>query len=40
MAQDYANGCCSLKEIGKAFGLHYARVSRLVRAVDIASEEG
>jgi len=38
MAQAYATGCYSLKEIGQAFGLHYATVSRLVRAVEIESE--
>lgn len=40
MAQAYASGCYSLKEIGQAFGLHYATVSRVVRAVEIESEEG
>jgi hypothetical protein len=40
MAQAYATGCYSLKEIGQAFGLHYATVSRLVRAVEVESEEG
>jgi REP element-mobilizing transposase RayT len=40
MAQAYATGCYSLKEIGEAFGLHYATVSRLVRAAEMASEEG
>jgi len=39
-AQVYATSCYSLKEIGQAFGLHYATVSRLVRAVEIESEEG
>lgn len=36
MTQAYATGCYSLKEIGLAFGLHYATVSRLVRAVEIS----
>jgi transposase len=40
LQQAYATGCYSLKEIGQAFGLHYATVSRVVRAVEIESEEG
>ena len=32
IGQAYATGCYSLKEIGEAFGLHYATVSRLVKA--------
>ena len=35
MAQAYATGCYSFKEIGQAFGLHYATVSRLVRAAEL-----
>ena len=34
MAQAYATGCYSLKEIGHTFGLHYATVSRAVRAAE------
>ena len=37
MAQAYATGCYSLKEIGQAFSLHYATVSRVVRAMEIKS---
>jgi hypothetical protein len=37
MAQAYATGCYSLKEIGQAFSLHYATVSRLVRTAEIES---
>ena len=37
MAQAYDTGCYSLKEIGQAFGLHYATVSRAVRAAEIES---
>jgi len=36
MAQAYATGCYSLKDIGQAFGLHYATVSRLVRAAEMS----
>ena len=32
IAQAYATGCYSLKEIGQAFGLHYATVSRVARS--------
>lgn len=32
MAQAYATGCYSFKEIGQAFSLHYATVSRVVQA--------
>jgi REP element-mobilizing transposase RayT len=34
MAQAYATGCYSLKEIAQTFGLHYATVSRAVRAAE------
>lgn len=34
IARAYATGCYSLQEIGQAFGLHYATVSRVVRAVE------
>ena len=37
MAQAYATGCYSLNEIGQVFGLHYATVSRAVRAAEIES---
>jgi transposase len=39
MVQAYATGCYSLKEISQTFGLHDATVSRLVRAVEVESEE-
>lgn len=35
IAQAYATGCYSLKDIGQAFGLHYATVSRLVRSAEM-----
>ena len=34
MAQAYATGCYSLKEIAQTFGLHYATVSQAVRAAE------
>ena len=34
MAQAYATGCYSLKEIAQTFGLNYATVSRAVRAAE------
>ena len=36
MAQAYATGCYSLKEIASAFGVHYATVSRAVRGAELA----
>lgn len=36
IAQAYATGCYSLKEIGHAFGLHYATVSRVVRSAGMS----
>ena len=38
IAQAYATGCYSLKEIGEAFKLHYATVSRVVRAAEVAGK--
>ncbi|WP_245232259.1 hypothetical protein [Thiorhodococcus minor] len=32
----YASGGCTLKDIGDHFGLHYARISRIVRAAEEA----
>lgn len=32
IAQAFQTGCYSLKEIGQAFGLHYATVSRIIKA--------
>ncbi len=40
LQQAYAIGCYSLKEIGQAFGLYYATVSLVMRAVEIELEEG
>jgi putative transposase len=34
MAQAYRTGCYSLKEIAKSFGVHYATVSRAVKALE------
>jgi putative transposase len=35
IAQAHATGCYSLKEIADAFGLHYATISRVVRAAEV-----
>ncbi|BDT69067.1 hypothetical protein os1_32550 [Comamonadaceae bacterium OS-1] len=40
MAQAYATGCYSLKEIATAFGVHYATVSRAVRGAELARGGG
>jgi putative transposase len=32
IAQAFQTGCYSLKDIGQAFGLHYATVSRIIKA--------
>ncbi|TXT39317.1 MAG: hypothetical protein FD135_2281 [Comamonadaceae bacterium] len=40
LRQAYATGSYSLKEIGQAFGLHDATVSRLVRAAEVESVDG
>lgn len=36
IAAVYASGGYTLKEIGDHFGLHYARISRIVRAAEEA----
>jgi putative transposase len=36
IAQAHATGCYSLKQIAEAFGLHYATISRIVKAAETA----
>ncbi|NEV65393.1 addiction module toxin RelE, partial [Thiorhodococcus minor] len=36
IAAAYASGGYTLKQIGDYFGLHYARISRIVRAAEKA----
>ncbi|NEV63098.1 addiction module toxin RelE, partial [Thiorhodococcus minor] len=36
IAAAYASGGYTLKQIGDHFGLHYARISRIVRAAEKA----
>jgi len=39
IASAYASGGYTMREIGDYFGLHYSRVSKIVRATSLANSE-
>jgi putative transposase len=39
ITQAFQTGCYSLKDIGQAFGLHYATVSRIIKAQELVKRD-